>query len=76
MLTNVVNFYVIKLFYIKKIYINKLFFYKIKELLAQFQHVYDDLKDKHEIAIAEKYYYTAKRYTMMLIGKITISIFL
>jgi hypothetical protein len=54
----------------------KLFCCKIKELLAQFQRVYDELKDKQEIAIIEKYYYIARRYTTILIGKTDISTFL
>jgi len=36
------------------------------EEITDFQYVYDELKDEHEIAIAEKYYYIAKRYTNIL----------
>jgi len=32
---------------------------------VQFQHVYDELKDEYEIAIAEKYYYIG-HYTNIL----------
>jgi len=32
----------------------KSFWYKMKELLLQFQHVYDELKNRHEIAIRKK----------------------
>ncbi|KAH0948744.1 Or9e89 [Eciton burchellii] len=42
----------------------------IKELLAQFQYIHDGLKDEIEIAIAEKYSYNAKRYTVALTSKI------
>jgi len=40
----------------------------------QFQHVYDELKNEHEIGIAEKYYYAARRYTSILTSKIVIFI--
>jgi len=53
----------------------RLFCCKIKELLTQFQSVYDELKDKQEIAIIEKYYYISRRYTTTLIGKIDIQYF-
>ncbi|XP_071638344.1 uncharacterized protein [Temnothorax longispinosus] len=39
----------------------------VKDLLMQFQHVRNKLKDKNEIAIIKKYDYTAKRYTVSLI---------
>ncbi|KAH0945567.1 hypothetical protein HN011_000947, partial [Eciton burchellii] len=38
----------------------------IKELLAQFQYIYNELKDENEIAIAEKYSYNARHYTVVL----------
>ncbi|KAH0945600.1 hypothetical protein HN011_008526 [Eciton burchellii] len=38
----------------------------IKELLVQFRYIYDELKDENEMAIAEKYNYNAKRYTVAL----------
>lgn len=38
----------------------------MKELLARFQRIYDELKDQNEIAIAAKYTYSARRYTIML----------
>jgi len=43
-----------------------LLYCKIKELLAQFQYIRDELKDENEIAIAEKYNYNARRYTTVL----------
>jgi len=49
---------------------------KIKKLLAQFQHLYDELKDENEVVIADKYSYNAKRYTAMLTSKIIISVLL
>ncbi|XP_011863551.1 PREDICTED: uncharacterized protein LOC105559674 [Vollenhovia emeryi] len=39
----------------------------VKTLLIQLQHVCDELTDKNEIAIVEKYGYTAKCYTIALI---------
>jgi len=48
----------------------------MKEILAQFQHIYDELQDENEIAIVDKYSYIAKRYTTILTSKIIISIFL
>ncbi|KAH0945572.1 hypothetical protein HN011_002226 [Eciton burchellii] len=38
----------------------------IKELLVQFQYIHDELKDKNEIAIVERYSYNARRYTAAL----------
>ncbi|KAF3054251.1 Odorant receptor 238 [Nylanderia fulva] len=35
----------------------------VKNLLTQFQHIHDHLKNKYECAIIEKYSYDAKRYT-------------
>jgi len=54
----------------------KLLYCKIKELLGQFQYIYNELKDENEIAIAEKYSYNARRYAVVLTSKIIISIFL
>jgi len=48
----------------------------MKDLLTQFQYIHAELKDKNEIAIAEKFSYNAKRYTASLTSKIIISIFL
>ncbi|KAH0945583.1 hypothetical protein HN011_004410 [Eciton burchellii] len=48
----------------------------MKKLLIQFQYIYDELKDEHEIAIAEKYYYIARRYTSILTIFIVCSIFI
>jgi len=39
---------------------------KMKKLLIQFQYIYDELEDEYEIAIAERYYYIARRYTNIL----------
>ncbi|XP_024878469.1 uncharacterized protein LOC112458884 [Temnothorax curvispinosus] len=39
----------------------------VKELLIQLQHVCNELKDKNEIAIIEKYGYISKCYTVALI---------
>jgi hypothetical protein len=52
--------------FMKHIKLNKSFCCKMKKLLIQFQYIYDELKDEHEIAIAEKYYYIARRYTSIL----------
>lgn len=38
-------------------------------MFAQFQHVYAEINDKDEIAIAEKYGYSARRYTTLLASK-------
>jgi len=38
--------------------------------------MHDELKDENEIAIAEKYNYNAKRYTIGFISKTIISTFL
>jgi len=38
-------------------------------MLDQLQHIYDELKDKNEIAIYEKYGYFAKRFTINMISK-------
>jgi len=48
--------------------LQKLLYCKIKELLAQFQYIYDELKEENEIAIAEKYSCNARRYTAALIS--------
>jgi len=50
----------------KHIELKKSFCCKMKKLLIQFQHIFDELKDEYEIAIAEKYYYIARRYTSIL----------
>jgi len=54
----------------------KSFYCKIKELLTQFQHIHDELKDENEIAIGEKYGYDARRYTVGLTSNTIISTFL
>lgn len=49
----------------------QLFVYlQLKHLLEQCQHICNDLKDKNEIAIIEKYGYDGKRYTTHIICKI------
>ncbi|KAL0109507.1 hypothetical protein PUN28_014519 [Cardiocondyla obscurior] len=40
----------------------------VKKLLLDLQCICDELKDKNEIAIMEKYGYIAKNYTVALIG--------
>lgn len=37
--------------------------------MEQFQHIYENLKDHHEIAIVERYGENAKRFTVILISK-------
>jgi len=46
----------------------KLLCCKIKELLAKFQYIHDELKNENEIAIAEKYSCNTRRYTAALIS--------
>ncbi|KAH0945740.1 hypothetical protein HN011_001500 [Eciton burchellii] len=46
----------------------------IKYVLDQLQHIYNELKDKNEIAIYEKYGYFAKRFTINMIIIISCSI--
>ncbi|XP_029175831.1 uncharacterized protein LOC114944202 [Nylanderia fulva] len=41
--------------------------FQVKNLLTQFQHIHDHLKNKYEYAIIEKYSYDAKRYTTGII---------
>lgn len=43
---------------------------QVKKLLIKLQHVCNELKDKNEIAIIEKYGYIARCYTAGLIGRI------
>ncbi|XP_011863554.1 PREDICTED: uncharacterized protein LOC105559676 isoform X2 [Vollenhovia emeryi] len=43
-------------------------FEPVKKLFIQLQHICNELKDKNEIAIIEKYGYTAKCYTIALIA--------
>jgi hypothetical protein len=57
-----------------KILKKKSFHCKRKELLAQFQHIYDELEDEND-AIADKYSYNAKGYTITLTSKIIISVY-
>ncbi|XP_011859342.1 PREDICTED: uncharacterized protein LOC105556838 [Vollenhovia emeryi] len=40
----------------------------VKNLLMEFQHTHNKLKDENEIAIVEKCGYIAKRYTIVLTG--------
>ncbi|KAL0109501.1 hypothetical protein PUN28_014517 [Cardiocondyla obscurior] len=40
----------------------------VKQMLLDLQHMCDELRDKNEIAIIEKYGYTAKCYTVAFIG--------
>ncbi|XP_050460107.1 uncharacterized protein LOC126855998 [Cataglyphis hispanica] len=47
----------------------------IKHLLAQLQHVYDQLKDECENAIVEKYNCSAKRFTIVITSLFICSIF-
>ncbi|XP_070523056.1 odorant receptor 94a-like [Cardiocondyla obscurior] len=42
--------------------------FQVKKLLLDLQCICDELKDKNEIAIMEKYGYIAKNYTVALIG--------
>lgn len=42
---------------------------QVQELFTQFQQVYDEINDKNEVAIAEKYGYNAKRSTTILASK-------
>jgi len=42
----------------------------MKDLLARLQHVCNDLKERNEVKIIEKYGYNAKRYTIILTSKI------
>ncbi|XP_070523050.1 uncharacterized protein [Cardiocondyla obscurior] len=44
--------------------------YQMKYLLTQLQQTYNNLKDKYEITIVEKYTYIAKRTTVILARKI------
>jgi len=48
--------------------------WQVKHLLELLQDTYDELRDENEIAIIEKYWNIAKRYTEMLTRK-TISQF-
>jgi len=41
----------------------------MKYLLDQLQHIYDELKDKNEIAIYDKCGYIAKRFTIKMISE-------
>lgn len=41
----------------------------MKNLLIQLNYIHDKLKDKNELAIAEKYNCVAKRYFVALAGK-------
>jgi len=38
--------------------------------MEQFQHIYENLKDHHEIAIVEKYGGNAKRFTAVIASEI------
>jgi len=58
-----------------KILEKKSFHCKIKELLALFRHIYDEFEDGND-AIADKYSYNAKDYTITLTSKIIISVLL
>ncbi|XP_011860650.1 PREDICTED: uncharacterized protein LOC105557878 isoform X2 [Vollenhovia emeryi] len=44
----------------------------MKNLLAQLQHIYNNLKDEYENFIIEKYSYTAKWYTVILTRSTTV----
>jgi len=41
----------------------------MKDLWEQLLHVYNELKDKNEIAIMHEYGYNGKRFTIALTGK-------
>jgi len=41
----------------------------MKYSLDQLQHIYDELKDKNEIAIYDKYGFLAKRITINMTSK-------
>jgi len=46
------------------------YYKQVKYLLTQLQHIYNNLKDEHEVIIIEKYSCYAKWYTVRLTSKI------
>lgn len=44
----------------------------MKKIIRQFQHIYDEIKDKNEIAIIEKYGDNAKRFSIALTSEIIV----
>lgn len=48
----------------------------MKCVLVELQSVYNELKDKNEIAIIERYVTNAKRFTISITGKSILFIFI